>query len=171
MLIKYDCTFFTATILEWKHALAEAEGKQIITDSLSFLVNDGRAYVNAFVIMDNHIHLIWHIREPHNREVVQRDFLRYTASEIIKRIRQLAPERLNEYRVNAADRKYQIWERNALSIALWSEEVLLQKINYLHQNPVRKGFCERPEDYKYSSAGYYLTGDKRYSFLTHFRYA
>lgn len=43
--------FFTATILEWKHLLAEDSKKEIIVESLNFLVNDGRVRVFAFVLM------------------------------------------------------------------------------------------------------------------------
>ena len=53
--------FFTATILEWKHLLANDTYKDIIISSLKFLVNDGRVIIYGFVIMPNHIHLIWQI--------------------------------------------------------------------------------------------------------------
>lgn len=51
--------YFTATIHEWRNALSEDNHKDIIIDSLQFLVNDKRIELNAFVIMSNHIHLIW----------------------------------------------------------------------------------------------------------------
>ncbi len=51
--------FLTVTILEWKKQLAPVKYKDIIIDSLKFLVDDKRIILNAFVIMDNHIHLIW----------------------------------------------------------------------------------------------------------------
>jgi putative transposase len=62
---------------------------------------------------------------------------------------------LQELYVNAKDRKYQIWERNALSIPLYSDAVFMQKLNYIHNNPVVAGLCGVPEDYCYSSAAYY----------------
>ena len=51
--------FYTATILEWKHLLKPDKYKQIIVNSLTFLVNEQRVKVFGFVIMSNHIHLIW----------------------------------------------------------------------------------------------------------------
>ena len=53
-------------------------------------------------------------------------------------------DELLQYVVNAKDRKYQFWERNALSVEIWSEEVFLQKLKYLHVNPVRAGLCNYP---------------------------
>ncbi len=64
-LINFDHPpqFFTATILEWKHLLKHDEYKQIVIDSLLFLKKEGSIIVNAFVIMPNHIHLIWQIQD------------------------------------------------------------------------------------------------------------
>ncbi len=62
--------FFTATILEWKHLLADDRMKQIIVSSLQFLVNDRRVKVYGFVIMPNHIHIIWQILDGHEKAKV-----------------------------------------------------------------------------------------------------
>lgn len=74
--------FFTATILEWKHLLKPNKYKNIILSSLRFLVENKRVKVYGFVIIPNHIHLLWKMEEPHKREDVQRDFLKYTAQQI-----------------------------------------------------------------------------------------
>jgi hypothetical protein len=69
--------------------------------------------------------------------------------------------------VNAKDRKHQVWERNSLSISLWSDKVLWQKIDYIHQNPVKAGLCKYATDYYYSSAAFYFRGNRRWDFLAH----
>jgi len=92
------------------------------------------------------------------RENVQRDFLKHTAQEIKSDMVRNRVSELNEYLVNAKDRKYQMWERNALSVDLWSEKILIRKLKYIHENPVRAGLCKYPEEYKYSSALLYKTG-------------
>lgn len=51
--------FFTATILNWKHLLKDDEYKDIIIDCLKFLIDDKRIEVNAFIIISNHVHIIW----------------------------------------------------------------------------------------------------------------
>lgn len=55
--------------------------------------------------------------------------------------------------------KYKVWQEGFHPIAIDSEEFFHQKLNYLHDNPVRKGFVERPEHWMYSSARNYLLGD------------
>ena len=74
--------FFTATILEWKHLFADDEMKNIIINSLQFLVNDGRVIIYGFVIMPNHIHLIWQIQDKFERAKVQQSFLKFTAQQM-----------------------------------------------------------------------------------------
>ena len=59
-------------------------------------------------------------------------FLKYTAQQMKFKLLDNKDEMLNEFFVNAKDRLHQIWERNSLSIDLWSEKVFIQKLNYIH---------------------------------------
>ena len=147
--------FYTATILEWKPLLKENKYKQIITDCLRFLVAQERIKVFGFVLMPNHIHVIWKINDGLKRSDVQRDFMKYTAQQIKFDLTENQPELLRKFEVNAKDRKFQIWERNPLSINIYSRKILEQKLNYIHNNPVETGFVTDPIDYKYSSARNY----------------
>jgi REP element-mobilizing transposase RayT len=167
---EYKAQFFTATILNWEHLLIKDQYKEVVTDSLRFLSVNKRAAIHAFVIMPNHIHLIWTIDEKHKRENVQRDFLKFTSQRIKADLVKHDPVHLERFRVNAKDRKYQIWERNPLSIDIYSEKVMEQKLNYLHENPVQYKWklSELAEDYKYSSASFYETGKDTWGFLVHY---
>ena len=55
--------------------------------------------------------------------------------------------------------KYQFWRHDNKPIELWSNKVIDEKINYIHNNPVEEGLVFRPENYIYSSAQDY-SGDK-----------
>ncbi len=165
--------FFTATNLEWKPLLKENKYKDIVMDSLRFLVQKDRIRLNGFVIMSNHIHLIWQMLGLWDPASVQRDFLKFTAQKMQKDLKRNNPDLLSLFKVKAPDRAYQFWERNPLSIELYSDYFFNQKLNYIHQNPVRAGLCKLPEDYHYSSAAFYYTGIDRWGFLTYddrFRY-
>jgi putative transposase len=74
---------------------------------------------------------------------------------------------LQELLVNAKDRKHQVWERNSLGIPLWTSNVMWQKLDYIHNNPVRAGLCRYPWDYQHSSARFYLKNEKDWDFLVH----
>ena len=78
--------------------------------------------------------------------------------------------RLSQFLVNAKDRQYQFWERNPLSVDLWSQPVFEQKFDYIHHNPLQHKWqlAQYPEDYKYSSARFYETGIDEFGLLTHY---
>jgi REP element-mobilizing transposase RayT len=160
--------FFTATNLEWKKLLKPDKYKEIIVSSLRFLVSDNRVKVFAFVIMDNHLHLIWQMMGDNDPQAVQRDFLKYTAQRIKKDLEINHPSVLEHFKVDAKDRHYQFWERNAMSIELRNHPAFVRKLEYIHWNPVRAEMCAVPEDYKYSSALFYETGIDHWEFLTHY---
>ncbi len=111
--------------------------------------------------------MIWQIQSGHEREAVQRDFLKYTSQSIIRDLKKNHPKVLERFYVEAKDRKYQLWERNPLSIDLWTKEVFMQKMEYIHYSPVAVGLCIYPEEYKYSSAKFYETGMDEFDIITH----
>ena len=161
--------FFTASIYEIKHLLKPDKYKQIIVDSLQFLVKDNRIFLFSFSIMSNHIHLIWQIKPPHLYQDIQRDFLRFIAQKIRFDLMEFHPHVLSQFEVNAKDRKYQFWQRNPLSVELFSHSVFMQNLEYIHWNPVNAGICQIPDSYYWSSASFYENMDQNFSFLSHYK--
>jgi len=51
--------------------------------------------------------------------------------------------------------RYSLWQHDSNLFSVTSESTFMQKVNYIHQNPVRAGLVERAEDYKWSSARYW----------------
>ena len=106
--------FTKVTCLEWKPVLASDREKEVIIESMRFLVENNRVKIFAFVLMNNHMHLIWQRAANHRRADVQRDFLKFTGQQILKNFRNDKSAMLGELLVGAKDRKYQVWERNSL---------------------------------------------------------
>ena len=150
----YNLYFTTATIVEWRYLLKRHEFKEIIIDSMRFLVQENRAVIYDFVIMPNHIHLIWYIPEPYTLSEVHGALLSYTAHAFKKLLKSRYPSVLPRFKVDLKDRDYQFWKRNPLSIAIFHNAVFIQKAAYIHWNPCtdRWKLAEKPEAYKYSSA-------------------
>jgi putative transposase len=161
---------FTSTILDWKHLLSNDGFKDIIISSLQFLVEDGRVVIYGFVVMPNHIHIIWQVQDKHEKVRVQQSFLKYTAQQIKLTLISSGSKEAEDYKVKARDRQYQFWKRNPLSIDLWSRPVFLQKLNYMHRNPIQPqwNLCQYPEEYKYYSAKFYEQGIDDFGFITHY---
>ena len=162
--------FFTATVLNWKHILKPDKYKDIIIESFKFLVNKNRVRIFAFVIMSNHYHTVWRINENLEKSDFQRDSMKFTGQTILRDLKSYHKEIHNSMYVGAKDRKYQFWERNPLSVPLYSQKVVEQKINYIHGNPIKPkwNLAAEPQDYKYSSAGFYYTGKDEFGFLENY---
>ena len=159
--------FVTATILNWHPLLKQEKYKNLILESLRFLVKSNRIILYAYCIMDTHIHLIWQVKGDIALSVIRRDFFKYTAQQFKRDLDEYDPEVLISFASTQADRKYQIWERNTLCIDLFTDAVFDQKLNYIHYNPVAAGICLYEEEYTYSSARFYLTGEDRWNMMTH----
>ena len=158
--------FFTATIQEWKHLLKEDKYKNIIVESLKFLVTEGKVSINGFVIMSNHLHIIWQSKGNNSIKKIQTSFIKYTSNGFRKELEK--DNNLKAYEVNAIDRKYNFWQRDSLSVELFTAAVFNQKLNYIHYNPVKANLCNLPEDYYFSSALFYEKGVDHFNFIEHY---
>ena len=136
---EYWPQYFTSTIYELKHLLADNKNKDILIDSLRFLVEEKRIVLNAFVIMSNHFHSIWHPLFGFTPSGIQASFLKHTARELKKSMEINSRDMLDGFLVNKADRKYQIWKRRPLAVELRTPAVFNQKLDYIHFNPVKAG--------------------------------
>jgi putative transposase len=148
--------------------LADDRHKDIIINSFQYLMNDKRIELNAFVIMSNHIHLIWQVLPNFTPSGVQASFMKYTAQQIKSSLLINSSDGLAALNVNKYNREYQIWKREPLSIDLLNEAMFRQKLEYIHYNPVRAGLCAIPEEYYYSSAKFYYDGTNSFGILKHY---
>ncbi|MCC5928075.1 MAG: transposase [Cyclobacteriaceae bacterium] len=156
---------------KWHNLLLDDRYKEIIIESLKNLTNAGKIDIFAFIIMPNHIHLIWRINENNGKETTQGSFLKYTAHEFKKLLKKDDQKQLSKYFVNAANKKYEFWQRDSLAIHLYTDEVAFQKLDYIHDNPLSEYWqlVSDPCDYKYSSAAFYEKEIKNFPFLKDLR--
>ena len=138
----------------------------MIVDALQFLIGSKRVKVNAFVIMDNHIHLIWQAMPGYTIKEVQTSFNKHTSKQFLKLLED--DKNVKLYKNDSPDRKHHFWKRNSLGIELFTESAFLQKFNYIHDNPVAAGLRNYSEEYKFSSASFYLTGNREFDFVEHY---
>lgn len=163
--------FWTATINNWNHLLESEEYKKVVTNSLQYLSANRKIDVFAFVIMPNHIHLIWRINEYNGKESPVGSFLKFTAHSFKKILIKEDLNKLGAFKVNAANKSYEFWQRDSLAVHLYSSDVAFQKLDYIHANPVndRWKLAYDSCDYKYSSAKYYELGVKDFDFIKDLR--
>jgi REP element-mobilizing transposase RayT len=157
--------FWTATIHQWFHLLADEEMKDIIVSYLQLLSREEKITMFGFVIMPSHLHFIWRQNMLNGRETPKGSFMKYTAHCFRKHL--LLKNKLNPYKVDAVNKSHQIWQPDSLGIEIYSREVARQKLNYIHANPVSGKWLLAKDDisYHYSSAKFYETGIDDFGFL------
>ena len=165
--------FYTATIKDWHPVIAENNFQSIILDSLKYLSQKKCIEVYAFVIMPNHLHMIWQQLEMNGKETPVSSFMKFTAHEFQKRLRQKNPKELKPYEVDWLSRNYNFWLPDSHAFELYSEKMWLQKMDYIHNNPLQEHWklALYPEEYLFSSAKFYYTGGKEndFGFLVHYK--
>ena len=88
----------------------------------------------------------------------------------LKKKLSLYPDKLENYKVSECDRMYRFWQRDPFAIHLTNKQILFQKLEYLHLNPLQEkwNLVKDPEEYFWSSAKFYNTSVDDFGFLTHF---
>lgn len=158
--------FFTCTINKWQNLLEDDEIKVILINSLNWFVENEKAAIQGFVIMPNHFHVLWSaLDEDYDLGF---SFKSFTGSAILKHLKKENPEILKNYISSQSDRTYHFWKRSSKNIEIMNRSIALQKLEYIHQNPLQEKWklVDQAEDYLYSSASFYFTNDKKFSFLS-----
>jgi putative transposase len=132
------------------------------------MVNKKQVELNALVLMNTHIHLIWQPLGDLTPAMIHSIFTNFTAKQIKNRLAAEDPVLLEKLKVTKYDRQYRIWKRRSLSIELFTEEAFMQKLDYIHENPVKAGLVEYAEEYYYSSAAFYQLGKDPFNMITHY---
>ena len=150
--------FLTATINYWQPLFTRTETVEIVLDSWRFLQREAEFEIYGYVILENHLHLI--ASSPDLSRDMQR-FKSYTAKRIIDYLEQTQAKRVLELlaffkRAHKTESQYQVWEEGSHPQLIESETVMRQKLDYIHQNPVKRGYVDLPEHWRYSSARNYL---------------
>jgi len=152
--------FITCTVIGWADALSRPEYKDIIVDSIKYCQEHKNLLVHAWVIMNNHIHMIVS-SETNMLPGIIRDFKKFTSRKLMEAISNNPQESrkqwlLNMFRFvgthNNNNDEYQFWQQDYHPVELNDAKKYQQRLTYLHENPIRAGIVWQPSDYKYSSA-------------------
>lgn len=150
--------FITCTIVAWIPIFTRKPYFDILIDTLNFSRQNKGLKIFAYVILDNHLHLVV---AGDNLTNIIKEFKSYTAREIIRQAKEDGKDwLLTQLMFHKGEHKreshYQVWQEGFHPQMISSEEMLAQKIEYIHYNPVRNGVVDKAEDWLYSSARNYL---------------
>ncbi len=159
--------FWTDTIKDWKDLLKDDLYKTIILDCWRELVKRKKITIYGFVIMPNHLHILWEMMEMNGKEMPYASFNKFTSHQFLETLRIKDTSSLSDYIENDLERKHRFWQRDPLAVCMDSKETSEQKLDYTHSNPLQEhwNLASRPEDYKWSSARFYETGIDEFGLL------
>jgi REP element-mobilizing transposase RayT len=149
--------FLTCTIVGWQAVFTRPEAVQIVFDSWSFLHKEKGFRLYAYVVLENHLHLI--ASAPELSGAIK-SFKMYTARQIIDLLKsQGAKVLLRQLRAlkrrHKTESAFQVWEEGSMPKQIEGDDRMLQKIEYIHHNPVKRGYVDDPVHWRYSSARNY----------------
>ncbi len=153
--------FVSFSVVYWLDVFTRNSYKDILLESLTFCQEQKGMEIVAWCIMTSHIHLVFRSVKGRKPELLLGDFKRFTSRALVKAIKDNQRESRKEFLLeqfkkaavtSSNVRHHQFWRHDNRPIELWSNRVIEQKVNYIHQNPVEAGLVYKPEDYVYSSA-------------------
>jgi REP element-mobilizing transposase RayT len=151
--------YLTFQIVSWVDLFTRKVYRDIVIDSLKYCQSNKGLEIYAFVIMSNHIHILLRSDIGKLSDTI-REFKSFTAKQMLLAI-EMEQESRRDWMLNIFEfaakqhkrnEKYQVWTHENHAELIYSDKFIFQKINYIHDNPVRAGIVENPEDYLYSSA-------------------
>ena len=152
--------FVTFTVLHWIPIFTNPQTIEILFDIMRFLKKE-TLKINAFVILENHAHFI--LQSDNLSKDIMR-FKSYSATQIIKLLQQenikTILKQLAFYKkAHKKQTTYQFWQEGCHPEIISSAKIMRQKIEYIHHNPVKRGYVDLAEHWRYSSARNYLGGE------------
>lgn len=152
--------FVTCTVLHWIPVFTRPDTVEIVLDSLRYLMAEGLK-VYAYVILENHLHLV---AQSNQLDKDMRRFKSYTARELINyldknKVSQILEQLAFYKKAHKGDQAYQFWQEGVHPEWIQDEEMLRQKVEYIHHNPVKRGYVDEARHWRYSSARNYHGGE------------
>src|SRR5437016_8099798 len=149
------------TVVDWLPVFVSEAACRILTESLNFCHERKGLRVNAYVIMPTHFHGIVFLRQfnPQGLKAALTDLRKFTGRRLIEYCARHMPHCFHEVFVASSgeDRDRRFWQPTLHPEQIESERFWIQKRDYLHDNPCRKGLVTRAEHWRFSSAAYWLS--------------
>ena len=146
--------FITCTILHWIPIFTRVETAQIVLDSLKYLQKSDNLKIYVYVILENHLHLI---ASSDDISKSMQKFKSFTAKEILHYLqKQNAKTILDQLafykKAHKTETSYQLWQEGIQPKRIQDETMMIERVNYIHQNPLKRGYVDEAKHWRYSSA-------------------
>ncbi len=146
--------FITCTVLNWIPLFTRKESVEILFESFRYLQKSDDLKLYAYVILENHLHIV---AQSNDIAKSMAKFKRHTARELIKllqkeNVKTILDQLAFYKKAYKSDREYQLWQEGLQPKLIQTDAMMISKINYIHQNPVKRGYVDEALHWRYSSA-------------------
>lgn len=171
LFLDKKCFFVTTSCYKHLKLLEVDSCKLIIANSLNFIALKYKISILGYVIMPNHLHILLYFTDENKLSDSMRDLKKFCAFEIRKYLESVQSSLLHLIRVENDKQIFKVWEDRFDDVWIGNKELLEIKLEYIHQNPLQShwNLSQCPEDYKYSSALFYLGSSENIVRLTDYR--
>jgi REP element-mobilizing transposase RayT len=152
--------YITGTVTEWLPLLARDDIRKAVCFETKVALRRSKADVAAYVIMPEHLHMVVHLpgtRELHEFCKCWRGRSGRAVVDLLKRRGDWETLEVLSRHANGRS-NYALWKEQPRALAMFDEEMLTEKISYIHMNPVRRGLVEDQADWSHSSFRFYESG-------------
>jgi REP element-mobilizing transposase RayT len=151
--------FITFTLVGWLDVFTRRIYQDDLCESIIFCQEQKGLRVFGYCIMPSHVHMLVY-SENQNLSGILQSLKSYSAKKIMSAIRDSSQESrrelfLHQFRYFGSKKKnsqLQFWKHDNHAFYLYSNEMIQQKLDYIHFNPVEAGFVNKPEEWRLSSA-------------------
>ena len=149
--------FLTCTVINWLPVFTQSEAAETVVHSWRFLQEEGRLVLYGYVILVNHVHLV--ASSPDLAKAIG-EFKSFTAKEILRMLGERGARTLLWQLTGGRSprdprRRRHLWRPGSHPQEILSEDMMRQKLDYIHENPVRRGYVDDPLHWRFSSARNY----------------
>lgn len=149
--------FMTCTVVGWLAVFTRPDAVQILLDSWTHLQRNNQFRLLGYVILENHLHLI--AQAPQLSQAMQ-SFKSYTARRILDLLTEqrahVLLDQLSRLKLaHKTESTFQFWQEGSKPKQIRTDRTMWQKLEYMHRNPVERGYVDDPVHWRYSSARNY----------------
>ena len=146
--------FITLTVLHWIPLFTNKDSVEILLDSFKHLQKNDNLKIYSYVILENHLHLV--ASSDDLSKTVQK-FKSYTSKKLLELLHKqnitTILDQLAFYKkAHKKESSYQVWQEGIQAKLIQDEKTMIQKIEYIHNNPVKRGYVDETIHWRYSSA-------------------
>jgi putative transposase len=148
--------FITTSCYRRKALLDTRQSRDLFLEVMEQVRRRYRFVVVGFVVMPEHVHLLFSEPDRGDPSVVMKVLKQSFAHKLLARLRETTPPQSFSDTAHSADH---IWQRRFYDFVVFTENKRVEKLRYMHRNPVVRGLVLEPEQWNWSSYRHYALGE------------